>query len=97
MDIFALSEKLMGMDSEAWARHANPWSVWTRITGGTGVFIAIWSYHWIGWYSAIAIVLALSWWWSIHDFSRYPNTLTRGLPRACWAKGFPQSEKGADT
>ena len=31
LDAFRGAEALMGMDERAWARHANPWSVWTRI------------------------------------------------------------------
>lgn len=61
MDIFALSEKLMRMDGNSWARHANPISVWSRIFGGSAVFLAIWSYHWFGWFAVIFIVAAALW------------------------------------
>lgn len=31
-DIFAASEKIMRMDDATWVRHANPWSVYSRMT-----------------------------------------------------------------
>ena len=31
LDAFTGAARLMAMDDRAWARHANPWSVWTRV------------------------------------------------------------------
>ena len=64
MDIFRISERLMSMDDEAWARHANPWSVWTRFTCLPLIVLAIWSRTWLGWWSLIPIGLALFWTWA---------------------------------
>jgi hypothetical protein len=44
MPIERFAARLMAMDDRAWARHANPWSVWTRfatlpfllLAGGAG-------------------------------------------------------------
>ena len=63
MDIFKSAERLMGMSESAWARHANPWSVYTRIGGGTLTFLALWSPFWIGWAGGAAIAAALLWTW----------------------------------
>ena len=41
MDIASWSERALRMDDAAWARHANPWSVCSRIAGGTLVFLAL--------------------------------------------------------
>lgn len=42
------------MSEDAWARHANPWSVWTRIATALPLLIlAVWSRVWLGWRSLI--------------------------------------------
>ena len=63
MDVFKLSERLMSMDDETWARHANPWSVYSRFTCLPLIVLAIWSRVWIGWWSLIPLALALFWTW----------------------------------
>lgn len=51
------------MDEAAWARHANPWSVWTRNTALPLLILAFWSRAWLGWWSLIPISVALLWTW----------------------------------
>lgn len=51
------------MDEETWARHANPWSVWTRFTVLPILILAIWSRVWLGWWSLTPIAIALFWMW----------------------------------
>ncbi|MEM8952186.1 MAG: DUF6653 family protein [Pseudomonadota bacterium] len=63
MDIFKLSENLMSMDDETWARHANPWSVYSRFTCLPLIVLALWSRVWIGWWSLVPLALALFWTW----------------------------------
>ena len=53
--------RLFGLDGEAWMRHANPMSVWTRFTVLPLLVIAIWSRDWIGWWSLVPIALAIVW------------------------------------
>ncbi|CTQ51454.1 DUF6653 family protein [Jannaschia donghaensis] len=60
-DIFNISERLMSMNRATWARHANPWSVYSRIVGGSFVFAALWSPFWIGYWGIPAILLAALW------------------------------------
>ena len=62
--------RLHGLDDEGWARHANPWSGWTRFATGLPLLIvAIWSRTWIGWWSLGLLVLALVWlWWNPRAF-----------------------------
>lgn len=50
---------LKGQD--AWRRHANPWSVYTRIPIPALLVAAIWSRTWIGWWSLLPIVVCLIW------------------------------------
>jgi hypothetical protein len=50
---------LKGQD--AWRRHANPWSVYTRIPIPALLVAAIWSRTWIGWWCLLAIAVCLIW------------------------------------
>lgn len=63
MDIFNAAERLMSMDADTWARHSNPWSVWTRFTCLPLLVLAIWSRLWLGWWSLVPIALAVLWSW----------------------------------
>ena len=53
--------RLFGLEGDAWMRHANPWSVWTRFSVVSLLALAIWSREWIGWYCLIAVAVALIW------------------------------------
>jgi hypothetical protein len=50
-----------GLEGEAWMRHANPVSVWTRFAALPMLAVAVWSRDWIGWYSLVPVVLSLVW------------------------------------
>ncbi|MEM9170283.1 MAG: DUF6653 family protein [Pseudomonadota bacterium] len=63
MDYGAAAERLMAMDDAAWRRHANPWSVWTRLAATPLLFVALWSPFWIGWAGALPIAAAALWTW----------------------------------
>lgn len=58
-----LSERLMLMDEAAWARHANPWSGWSRLATLPLLSLAIWSRVWIGAWAWAPVVLVLLWTW----------------------------------
>lgn len=45
----------------AWTRHANPWSVYTRMAIIPLAVVAIWSRDWIGWWSLVPIGLLVVW------------------------------------
>ena len=55
---------LFQMDDETWARHANPWSVWSRATVLPILIGAAWSRVWIGWWALVPGALAVLWTWA---------------------------------
>ncbi|MEO0752550.1 MAG: DUF6653 family protein [Pseudomonadota bacterium] len=60
-DIYRAAERIMGMSDEVWARHANPWSVFTRFTVLPLMALAIWSRVWVGQWAWAFLALALLW------------------------------------
>ncbi len=54
---------LFAMDEAAWARHANPWSGWTRLSVLPLLALAGWSRAWLGWGAVLPIAAALAWMW----------------------------------
>lgn len=57
-------ERLMAMDERTWRRHANPWSVHTRIFATLPLLtLAVWSRVWIGWWALLAVAVAVAWVW----------------------------------
>lgn len=63
------------MSDKIWARHANPWSVWTRFTALPLLVAAVWSRAWIGWWSLVPVVASVVWiWLNPHVFPRPPST-----------------------
>ncbi|HEY6647429.1 MAG TPA: DUF6653 family protein [Mycobacterium sp.] len=62
MSLEARLANVFGLKGEdAWRRHANPWSVYTRIPIPALLVAAIWSRTWIGWWSLLPIVVCLIW------------------------------------
>ncbi|MFG1708517.1 DUF6653 family protein [Nonomuraea sp. M3C6] len=51
----------VGMSDEAWQRHANPWSVWTRFAAIPLMIAAIWSREWLGWWALVPVALVVVW------------------------------------
>jgi len=63
LDIVKYSEKAMSMSDEAWSRHANPWSVYSRFSTLPLMSLAFWSREWIGVYAIVAVALSVLWIW----------------------------------
>lgn len=62
MTVEAGIAKIFGLrGDDAWRRHANPWSVYTRIPILVLLVVAAWSRAWIGWWSLIPIALIVVW------------------------------------
>ena len=52
---------LFGLKGDAWMRHANPASVWTRFAVLPLLALAIWARDWIGWWCLVPVVLLMVW------------------------------------
>ncbi len=63
MNLERMIVRVFAMNDEVWARHANPWSVWTRFTILPLLVAAIWSRQWIGWWAALPSVALVIWTW----------------------------------
>ncbi|MBO6895757.1 MAG: hypothetical protein JJ868_00155 [Shimia sp.] len=69
-DIFALSERMMAMDDAAWARHANPLSVYSRMSILPLMTLAVYSRVWLGWGALLPVALVVLWtWWNPRAFA----------------------------
>jgi hypothetical protein len=55
--------RLFAMDDRVWERHANPWSVWTRVATLPLIVASIWSRAWIGWWALAAVGAVALWLW----------------------------------
>jgi hypothetical protein len=59
--LMALTATLFRLDDEGWERHANPWSVWTRIATWPVLMFVLWSFHWFGWWSLLPLAVIAGW------------------------------------
>ncbi|KPQ04602.1 MAG: hypothetical protein HLUCCA12_16565 [Rhodobacteraceae bacterium HLUCCA12] len=57
------AQRIMAMDDEVWARHANPLSGWSRVSILPLLAVAIWSRVWIGWWALVPVSAVLMWTW----------------------------------
>lgn len=54
--------RTFGLRGEAaWLRHANPWSVYTRIPGTAALVAGAWTSAWIGWWSLVPVGVVAVW------------------------------------
>jgi hypothetical protein len=53
--------KAFGLEGEGWQRHANPWSVYTRIPAPAALAATIWTYGWIGWWCLVPTGIVCAW------------------------------------
>lgn len=69
------------MDDATWLRHANPWSVWTRASVLPLVILAVWSRHWFGAWSWVAIAASVMWVWMNPRIFRRPKSMEHWASR----------------
>lgn len=60
-DLYRGAARAHGMDDAVWRRHANPWSVWTRMATLPVLLLAIWSRAWLGPWAWVGVVLVFLW------------------------------------
>jgi hypothetical protein len=53
--------QVFGLDEDAWQRHANPWSVYTRIPIPLLLTAAVWTRVWIGWWALVPVAAVAMW------------------------------------
>ena len=53
--------ELFGLEGEGWQRHANPWSVYTRVPVPVLLTAAVWSRRWLGRRSLLPVGLVCVW------------------------------------
>ena len=63
LDAFSGAERLMAMDERAWARHANPWSVWTRVPILPAATVLIYAREALGLLVVPPLLLLAAWVW----------------------------------
>lgn len=63
MDLFRLAERAMAMDADAWARHANPGSVYSRFAILPALALAVWSRTWLGLWCVVPVALIVLFAW----------------------------------
>lgn len=61
--LFQFIAAFFRMDERVWERHANPWSVWSRVATFPLFLLALWSAYWIGWYCLIPVTALSVWLW----------------------------------
>lgn len=61
MGIDSALANVFGLRGEAWQRHANPWSVYTRIPIPVLLVAAVWSRQWLDWWSIAVLGAVLVW------------------------------------
>lgn len=76
------------MTDGTWARHASPWSVWTRATALPLLALAVWSRAWIGSRAWAPVGLALLWTWLNPRLFPPPRSLESWASKAVLGERF---------
>jgi hypothetical protein len=83
------------LDGDGWQRHANPWSVYTRIPIPALIAAAVWSRDWIGWWCLIPVAAVVTWAMVNPTFFRPPRSLDHWASRAVLGETYWADRKNA--
>jgi len=78
--------RLFAMSDAVWARHASPWSVWTRTATLPVLLLAVWSRAWIGWWALLPVAAVLVWAWLNPRLFPPPRTTDTWAARATFGE-----------
>jgi hypothetical protein len=59
--LMAFAAAIFRLDDAGWERHANPWSVWTRVATWPVLMLVLWSFHWFGEWSLLPLTVIVLW------------------------------------
>lgn len=82
MTLEATLSRWFRMTDEVWARHANPWSVWTRYPCLPLLALAVWSRSWIGAWAWVPALIVVAWIWLNPRVFPKPETTNAWASRA---------------
>ncbi len=83
MSLEATLAKAFGLNGEdAWRRHANPWSVYTRMPIPVLLVAAIFSRAWIGWWCLLPVAVVIVWTMANPLFFPAPRSLDHWASRS---------------
>jgi hypothetical protein len=85
--------KAFGLEGDAWQRHANPWSVYTRIPAPAALVAAIWTYDWIGWWCLVPTGVVCFWLAINPKVFAPPSSLDHWASRAVLGETFWANRK----
>ncbi len=84
--ILDLSSRAMAMDDASWRRHANPLSVYSRMTVLPLMTLAVLSRIWLGWGCLLLVALVCLWvWWNPRAFG-VPTSTQNWASRATFGE-----------
>ena len=85
-----------GLEGEAWMRHANKWSVWTRFSVVSLIALAIWSRDWIGVWCLILLAASIAWMFANPLLFSPPASTRNWASRAVLGERIWVDRKSAD-
>lgn len=84
--VLAATARVFSMSDAVWARHANPWSGWTRMPIAPLLALAIWARAWIGVWCLVPIAVLVIWTWVNPRAFPVPRVANSWMSRAVFGE-----------